>query len=67
MKPPPSTYVRIPYRNSSEAGQWAMANCPSYVTRYAVSWSTEDDDEGEVEFMFGTERDAIMFSLRWSS
>lgn len=66
MKPPPSTLVQIPFLNSSKAEQWAMANCPSYVTRYTVSWSTEDVNESMVEFMFGTERDAIMFMLRWS-
>lgn len=42
---------------------WAKSHCPSYITNDAV----QNQGQYFYRFYFARERDALLFTLRWSS
>jgi hypothetical protein len=57
-----STIVDLPYEIRWEALDWALKNCPSYITNTAVR---HDRDTFFIRYYFGNEHDALAFRLRW--
>jgi len=52
-----------------EVLNWARKNCPSFVTTEihgATVVSFRSVDYSKVDYYFTDEKDAILFSLRWS-
>jgi hypothetical protein len=46
-----------------DALEWALSNCPSYITNTG-KWEMPGVTS-YYTFIFGTEEDAVLFTLRW--
>ena len=47
--------------------EWAKTHCPSYITNQAAGRGHNDTwPNYHVKYYFGSERDALLFKLRWS-
>jgi hypothetical protein len=58
--------VILPYDPVWLALDWAKKHCPSYITNDAAPHTKQSDIWGpEIRYYFGTEHDAVAFSLRW--
>jgi hypothetical protein len=64
-----STIVSLPYDPVWKALEWAKAHCPSYITNdvhHDDSFIiTELKGEYFIDYFFGKEEEAVLFTLRW--
>lgn len=61
--------VSIESKKAYEALDWIKLNCPSYITnRVDMVHLTDEKRIGPIKFsfVFGDEKDATMFALRWT-
>jgi len=56
--------VTLPYDPDWRALEWAMKNCPSYITNKAKT-PVGCSPTYYIVYHFGDEKDAVMFMLRW--
>jgi hypothetical protein len=58
-----ATIVTLPYDPLWQPLDWAKEHCPSYIIKdiyrcqYNIKW---------VDYFFGDDRDALIFTLKWS-
>lgn len=62
--------VILPYDPTWAAREWAKTHCPSYITnqsipRGALQFLPNFESIIQIEYVFGDERDALAFTLRW--
>lgn len=58
--------VTLPYDRCWEPLDWVKENCPSYITNDIHCDGYNTYDQTRVDYFFGTEKDAVLFILRWS-
>lgn len=62
--------VTLPYNSEWHAVEWAKKHCPSYITNDVVN-SEPLTPGGEyfipsnINYYFGSEKDALIFALHW--
>jgi len=69
-----STIITLPWNPEIiwQAAKWASKHCPSYETYeiihqvFKTNTSTVYRCTDSVEYFFGEEQDAVLFSLRWA-
>jgi len=62
--------VILPYDPTWCALEWAKKHCSSYITNNAVGKkhnSFFSRNYYDIEYVFGDEKDALMFRLRWAN
>jgi hypothetical protein len=61
-----ATIVTLPYDQSDiQAFVWAQENCPSYITNYVHQCGYNSYDVNRIDYFFGDDRDALIFTLKW--
>ena len=59
--------VTLPYDPLWQAVDWALKNCPSYITNlHSKKAGGLVPDLDHIDYFFSDERDAVMFKLKWS-
>lgn len=61
-----STIVTLPYDPVWAPLDWVKKNCPSYITNDLHQDGYYTYDNTKVDYFFSDERDATLFTLRWS-
>jgi hypothetical protein len=59
-----SKVVTLPYDPVWTALPWAKKNCSSYITN-DVHKNTGEKQIVQIDYFFGEEKDAVLFSLKW--
>ena len=57
--------VTIPYDVAWPALAWAKKYCASYITNDMHCDGYNTYDQSKIDYFFGDEKDAVMFTLRW--
>ena len=58
--------VTLPYDPVWIALNWAKKHCSSYITNDVHKNTGESDRGVQIDYFFSDERDATLFTLRWS-
>jgi hypothetical protein len=58
--------VTLPYDPMWRAVEWALKNCPSYITNDAHMIGYNSYDNTYIDYFFGDKNEALMFKLKWS-
>ncbi len=59
--------VTLPYDPVWRPLVWAKKHCPSYITNDVHRNTGEPGKSVQIDYFFGNERDAMWFTLRWTS
>jgi len=59
--------VTLPYDPIWKPLDWAKKYCPSYITNDVHCDGYNTYDNTKIDYFFGNEKDAMWFTLRWSS
>ncbi len=59
--------VTLPHDPLWYALEWAVLNCPSYITNDTerITDSLGSEEITVVHYYFSNDRDAVLFALRW--
>ena len=60
-----SKVVTLPYDPVWTALTWAKKNCSSYITNDVHKNTNEPGRGVQIDYFFGEEKDAVLFSLKW--
>jgi hypothetical protein len=61
-----ATIVTLPYDQSDiQAFVWAKEHCPSYITIDHHQCGYNSYDVNRIDYFFGDDRDALIFTLKW--
>jgi hypothetical protein len=60
-----STVVTLPHDPVWRALDWALRNCPSYITNDSHKTADGRYVMDHIDYFFSDEKDAIMFMLRF--
>lgn len=59
--------VTLPYDPIWRPLDWAKEHCPSYITNVQNKTNVSFLNRVyEIDYIFGEERDAVVFALRWA-
>jgi len=58
--------VTLPYDPAWRAVDWALKNCPSYITNDAHMIGYNSYDNTYIDYFFIDEAEATMFMLKWA-
>jgi hypothetical protein len=60
-----TVHVTLPYSPFRERLDWAKENCSSYIKTDLHQDGYNTYDHRKIDYFFGDEKDALMFTLRW--
>jgi len=58
--------VTLPYDPLWTPLEWAKEHCASYITNDSHQIGYRTYDNSYIDYFFGSEVDAVFFTLRWS-
>jgi hypothetical protein len=59
--------ITLPYDPVETVEDWAIKNCPSYITNVLDYVGPKGElAELSIKYYFGEEKDAVLFALRWA-
>ena len=60
-----ATIVTLPYDLLWRPLDWAKEHCPSYITNDVHMCGYNSYDVNRIDYFFGDDRDALIFTLKW--
>jgi hypothetical protein len=58
--------VTLPYDPAWRAVDWAIKNCPSYITNTHHKKANGQYALDHIDYFFSDKNEALMFKLKWS-